>query len=349
MLKRPLLLAGLVFAASLPACDLASVPGRASPDEQARHPAAAPVVACVGYVEPATEIRRLAFKADGVVAKCDAEVGRAYRKGDVLISLDDRIETSAVALANAWLLIREAERDKALSGTHPALIEAAEASVRLQTEQHRFYRAELSRLEPLLAQKSTTHAEFARMFTEVQQCSHRLARAEAELTSLKNAVRPEDARLAESRVVEARAQLAMARQRLEDTTLRAPFDGAVLEVFRREGEAARAADPEPAVLFADTSRLRIRVEVDDRHVASLAAGQKAVVSGRGFGERTYPGHVVFVKLVMGKKTVFTRSAAERKDLDVVQAFVETDEPLAAPVGLEVEVILSTDPRPPEHR
>jgi HlyD family secretion protein len=344
MSKRPLLFAGLVLIATVPACDLASLPGRPSPDGPARR-AAVPVVACVGYVEPATEVRRLASKADGVIARCDAEVGRAYRKGDVLIALDNRVETAAVDLAGAGLLIREAERDKALSGAHSALIEAAEASVRLQTELERFYKAELGRLEPLLIQKSTSRAEYDRMFTEVQQCSHRLARAEAELTSLKKAVRPEDAKLVEARVIEAHAQLAIARQRLDDTILRAPFDGVVLEVLRREGEAARAADPEPAVLFADITHLRVRVEVDDRYVATLAAGQKAVVSGRGLGERTYPGHVVFVKAVMGKKTVFTRSAAERKDLDVVQAFVETDEPLAAPVGLEVEVIVSTESQP----
>jgi HlyD family secretion protein len=344
MSKRPLLLAGLVLAASAPACDLAS-----APDGPARQAAAAPVVACVGYVEPLTEVRRLAFKADGVIARCVAEVGRAYRKGDVLIALDNRVETASVDLASAGLLIREAERDKALSGTHPALIEAAEATVLLQTELKRFYKAELGRLEPLLAQKTTSRAEYDRMYTEVQQCSHRLSRAEAELTSLKKAVRPEDARLAEARVVEARNLLALARLRLDDTTLRAPFDGVVLEVLRREGEAARAADPEPAVLFADTSHLRVRIEVDDRQVATLAPGQKAVVSGRGLGERTYHGHVAFVKAVMGKKTVFTRSAAERKDLDVVQAFVETDEALAAPVGLEVEVIVSTDPQPSGRR
>jgi HlyD family secretion protein len=346
MSKRHLLLAGLVLVASPPALYLATAPGRPAPDGEARPPTAAPVVACVGYVEPVTEVRRLAFKADGVIARCDAEVGRAYRKGDALMSLDDRDEAAAVAVAAAGLRVREAERDKALSGAHPALVEAAGASVRLFHEQFRFYRAELARLEPLLARNSTSRAEFDRMFTEVQQCAHRLARAEAELASLKGAVRPEDVCLAEARVAEARELLALARQRLADTTLRAPFDGVVLEVLRREGEAARAADPEPAAVFADTSRLRVRVEVDDRHVAALAAGQKAVVSGRGLGDRTYPGHVVLVKAVMGKKTVFTRSASERKDLDVVQAFVETDEPLTAPAGLEVEVVVSTEPRPP---
>jgi HlyD family secretion protein len=350
MSKRLPLLAGLVLAVAATVFYLATnTPGGPLSEGRKRDPAAAPVVACVGYVEPVTEVRGLAFKAGGVIARCDAEVGRGYRKGDVLISLDDRVEAAAVAVAAAELHVREAERDKALSGTHPALVEAAEASVRLLTEQLRHSRAELARLEPLLAKNSASRAEVDRMFTDVQQSSHRLVRAEAELASLTKVVRPEDIRLAEARVDEARELLALARHRLADMTLRAPFDGIVLEVLRREGEAAKAADSEPALLFADTSRLRVRIEVDDRYVATVAAGQKAVVSGLGLGDRVYPGHVVFVKSVMGKKTVFTRSASERKDLDVVQAFVVTDAPLAAPIGLEVEVVVSVDTRLPSRR
>jgi HlyD family secretion protein len=348
MSKRLLLLASLMLAASAPAFYLATAPGRPVPEVKARRPAAA-LVACIGYVEPVTEVRRLSFKVDGVIASCPADVGRAYREGDVLAALDDRDEAAAVAVAASSLLVREAERDKVLSGTHPALVESAEASVGLLSEQLRHSRTELARLEPLLARESTTRAEFDRISTEAYQGSHRLAQALAVLASLKNAVRPEDRRLAESRVSEGRALLELARQRLADMTLRAPFDGIVLEMLRREGEAIRAIDPEPAVLFADTSRLRVRVEVDDRSVASLAAGQAAVVSGRGLGDRSYHGRVVLVKAIMGKKTVFTRSASERKDLDVVQAFVETDEPLAAPVGLEVEVLISTEPPAPGRR
>jgi HlyD family secretion protein len=40
---------------------------------------------------------------------------------------------------------------------------------------------------------------------------------------------------------------------------------------------------------------------------------------------------------MGKKTVFSRVATERKDLEVIQVLVDLDEPLAAPVGLQVDV------------
>jgi HlyD family secretion protein len=40
---------------------------------------------------------------------------------------------------------------------------------------------------------------------------------------------------------------------------------------------------------------------------------------------------------MGKKTLFARTATERKDLDVVQVIIEMSGEFHPPVGLEVDV------------
>jgi hypothetical protein len=77
--------------------------------------------------------------------------------------------------------------------------------------------------------------------------------------------------------------------------------------------------------------------VDERFVAGLRAGQRATVFGRGLGDREYRGGIILVKSIMGKKTVFSRSATERKDLDVVQVLIELPLGFAAPIGLEVDV------------
>ena len=81
----------------------------------------------------------------------------------------------------------------------------------------------------------------------------------------------------------------------------------------------------------------MRAEIDERFVAGLRPGQWAVIRGRGLGDREYLGRVVLIKSIMGKKTVFSRSSTERKDLDVVQVMVEMQAAFRAPIGLEVEV------------
>ena len=109
----------------------------------------------------------------------------------------------------------------------------------------------------------------------------------------------------------------------------------MLEIFKREGEGARNLDP--VIVFGDESRAVVRAEIDERYVHRLEAGLAATVYGAGLGPRRTIGRVTTVKRLMGKKTVFTREAAERKDLDVLQVLIEMPADFVAPMGLQVDV------------
>jgi HlyD family secretion protein len=107
----------------------------------------------------------------------------------------------------------------------------------------------------------------------------------------------------------------------------------------------RLTDEEPAILFADLGRLRVRAEVDERFVHELHAGMPAEIYGRTLGKDIHQGAVTLVKRVMGPKTVFARSAVERVDLDVVQLFVDMPADFQAPVGLRVDVRIDASAPP----
>jgi HlyD family secretion protein len=306
-------------------------------DLQARPPDTESSIQGIGFVEPVTEVRKLVFKVNGVIARCRAEVGHLYKKGEVLMELDDREQRAAISVAESDWRLAEFEREKVLSGIHPRQIESAARKVELLTEQLRYWQKEHERSKELITRGSLSRADFDKTFTESCQRKTELQQAEADLRLLQDHVRVEDCNLAAAKVKAAKAKLDLARQHQEDTILRAPCDGSVLELMKREGEGARLFDSEPVAIFGDTSRLQIRTEVDERFVDGLTAGQGAVVFGRGLGESRYPAHVVLIKKIMGKKTVFSHSASERKDLDVLQLMIRTEAELFAPVGLEVDV------------
>jgi hypothetical protein len=83
----------------------------------------------------------------------------------------------------------------------------------------------------------------------------------------------------------------------------------------------------------------VPAEVDERFVSQLAVGHEAIVTGCGQGCQDFFGHVTLVKPVMGKKTIFTHDAAERKNLDVIQVLIDLPEDLSAPLALQVEVAI----------
>jgi HlyD family secretion protein len=293
----------------------------------------------IGFVEPVTEVRKLVFKVNGVIARCPAEIGRFYKAGDVLMELDGREQLAAVALAEADWKLSLSEGDKILIGINPHQIEAASHKVEVLKEQVRYWEREHDRAKTLLTRSSMSPAEYDKTLTERTQRRSELQQAKSDLRNLQHFVREEDQRLAEAKVVLAKAKLDLARQQHEDTILHAPFDGTVLELLKREGEGSRLFDPEPIVMFGDTSRLRVRAEFDERFVAGMRIGQRTTVFGRGLGAGEYPGRVVLIKPIMGKKTVFSRSSTERKDLDVLQIIIEMEPNFCAPVGLEVDVKL----------
>ncbi len=290
-----------------------------------------------GYVEPASELRRLVFKTDGVIGECPVDVGQVVRRGEVIISLVNAEHRAAVAVAEQELRVAIAQRDKALSGAHECQILAAQRKCDLLIEQARHDKKHFERVANLLKSKASTQEDFDRAQSDWRRSELSLRQAEAELMQLKKIVRPEDKQLVESQVALAQSRLASEKQRLANTMLVAPFDGTVLEIIKREGEGAR--NLEPVVVFGDESQLRVRAEIDERYVHCLQVGQTATVHGAGLGSSRAVGRIITVKRLMGKKTVFTHEATERKDLDVLQVLIEMPQGFAAPVGLQVDVDL----------
>src|SRR5262249_10186985 len=157
------------------------------------------------------------------------------------------------------------------------------------------------------------------------------------LQHLHNLITPERRLVAERQVDLASARRDQAAEILADMKLIAPTNGTILEILKREGEAVSSMTHEPTIIFGDLSHLRVRAEIDERYIRLLKQGQRAVISGRTLNEQKFTGKVTMVKGLMGKRTVFTRSSEERKDLDVLQVFIEMEKNFSAPAGLKVDV------------
>lgn len=295
----------------------------------------------VGYIEPATEVRRLAFKHPGVISKCLVQVGQRVKKDDLLMCLSDAEERAAMTKAETMVALTKAELAQTLAGIHPSQISAQRAALEAAKAEAEYAKKNLKRQQTLATGNASTQSD--RDLAEMQmQTKETLVRQhEAELDHFVNYLRLEDRAVMEAKVQQAEAQLAEAQATLAGMELRAPFDGTVLEILQREGNPAHTLFTEPVMVFADLSRLSVRAEIDETYALRLKEGQAAVVRTRDEGRREIPGRVRTVKNVMGKKTVFSKTATERKDLDVIQVLVDLPENTMLPVGLEVDVRIKT--------
>ena len=290
----------------------------------------------IGYVEPVSEVRRLAFKHPGILGEFKTQIGQQVNAGDILAVQQNAEEQSAVAVAESQLLAANADLEKILAGLHPYEIEAKKNAQRVIALDAEYAHRKLERISQLQNNKFASEDEhdLAETSAKLKQADNR--RLNAEIRYMTNYVRDVDKQAATSKAAVANAQLQAAKQRLSETLLTSPINGTVLENILRVGESTYSAgSPEPVLLIGDLSKLRVRAEVDENYALDLHPGQKAVLFGRGLGQREIPAHVILVKNIMGKKTVFAKTATERKDIDVIQVFIEPDSPLHVPVGLEV--------------
>ena len=294
-------------------------------------------VEAIGYVEPISEIRQLTFKTGGIIDHCRVKLGDRVGKGDLLMSVVSSREAVALEVAKQELQVARADEARILRGVSGHEIDVAKFKADAIRKRMAFLQQEYERIRRLEGSKTATLSELQRIEADLNSAKSELAAAEAEVAHLADYVLPEEKQLAAARVQLADAKVRQQEEELRNTQLFAPLDGTVLEILKREGESVSPFLREPVLLFADLSTYRVRAEVDERYVHRVKIGQEATVYGRNLGDRTYRGKVALVKKLMGSKTVFARSATERKDLEAVQVLIDMEPTFSAPSGLRADV------------
>lgn len=299
------------------------------------------VIHAVGYLEPRDRLRRLAFEGQGVIVELKYKIGDQIKAGEVIARLDDRLERSQLALAEVNLAMTVAKRDRVFSGAHPDAIRAAKESHRLAGLELAHRESERKRYQLLRDKRGVSGVVMDGADFDADASMARLGVVSAELEYLRNQVRPEDRILLDSEVEVARAEVDRARVVLAKKALTAPVDGMIAEIFLHEGESISAISDEPVVLFTPTGPLEVRAEVDESFVGKIRVGAKAAVKVSNSASKLN-GKVRQIKSVMGRKSVFSRDASERMDLQICEVRIELEAAPPWPVGFEVEIEIEAD-------
>jgi RND family efflux transporter MFP subunit len=272
---RPLVVLSLALGlASFAACgDTSSAASRAAA------PAAAPVKVVRLQLEPlarsvtvsgtlaAEEQVTLSFKVTGRVENLRVDLGSIVHKGEVIASLTPtdfelRLRQSDAALqqARARLGLDPSGESDAVDADQTSLVRQARAAMNEARRQR-------ERVATFVGRGISAKAdlEAADAALEIAEGRHQDALEE---------VRNRQAVLAQRR-----SEVAIARQQLDDTTLRAPIEGVVRErqVFAGEYRAAGT----PIVTLVRQHPLRLQLAVPERAATMLRVGQAVRVTVEG--------------------------------------------------------------------
>jgi HlyD family secretion protein len=140
----------------------------------------------------------------------------------------------------------------------------------------------------------------------------------------------------EGKLTMALIDLRGAQAALDNLTIRAPIAGTVLQLGVRAGEVASPSGPQPLVVLGDLSKLRVRVELDERDIGSIKAGQPVVVRSAAFPARDFDGTVSSIAQIIGLGSFGARGQSSFTDIDVAEVVVELAEPGPLVVGMKVD-------------
>jgi multidrug resistance efflux pump len=306
----------------------------AAPAVEARVLAAAP-----GLVEAISEEIRVSAQVGGRLQTVLVEENDRVTAGQVIGIVENADYRARVASAEAVIRQREAEALRVHNGARDQERKDAAAALREAEAVLDNAKADESRRRGLFNEAVIARAELDTAVQQAKVAQARTDSARERLSLLEAGSRDEERAQADAQVALARASLAEARAVLEKTFIRSPIDGIVLRKHHRAGESVSTQFDSPIVTLADRSRVRVRVDVDEADVANLRVGEPAYVTADAFGDRRFPGHVVRIGQVLGKKNVRTDEPTERVDTKILETLVELDDGHELPLGLRVQAFI----------
>jgi RND family efflux transporter MFP subunit len=210
---------------------------------------------------------------------------------------------------------------------------AGQALVQLDERQ---YRAALDQARANLTRARANIDLERKELVRAQQLFQRNVLSRAELD-----VRENRLRVAEAEVAQLQAAVTRAEVDLEDTVIRAPTAGVILEKFKEVGEIAVPGGFEGSgelIRMANLEDLRAELDVNEADLSRVALGQPAEVKPDAYPDKTYAARVV---------KLYPQINRQKGTLKVEVGIIDADEWLRPDMSVRITFLAEAQPAPAE--
>jgi HlyD family secretion protein len=222
----------------------------------------------------------------GTVRSIETREGTAVKAGQVMARLGDEEQRAAVAQARAALAEAQARLAQLAVLSAPSSAQAlkqAEANLVLADEEYK-------RVKRLFDRGYFSQAKLEE--AERNLAVARAARESALLQATSNNPKGADYALAVARRDQAHAALEVAQARLDNTVIRAPAAGTVLRRLAEPGDVVQQG--KKLFELSVAGETQVVLNVDEKNIGLLAAGQKAQVSADAFPGRSFDAELFYI-------------------------------------------------------
>lgn len=230
------------------------------------------VLELTGDVVP-IESAQISATVEGPVGFLPWREGDRVTAGQRLVGIDRELFRADVAAAEASLALARAKLDDLKAGTRREEIDKAVQDVRDAEQNATFERSDYGRITQLVESGALSPEEGDKARVRMIASEARLKSARIQLEMLEAGHTPTAIAVQAAAVKEAEAKLGVARARLDECQIHAPFGGIVTRVFVRQGDMA--AMKTPLLALADLDTLVVRCAVPEAYASEVRTGMTA--------------------------------------------------------------------------
>lgn len=317
-------------------------------------------IASLGVVECAERESSVAPAVSGVVTEVRVKVGDVVKKGDVLLTIDDRLPRAELIRLESAVPVKQAAIDRwhALPRAEdlPPLVAAeasasameASAKVEVESREDDLRRIEAALKNQAKSERDVLSARFAvdDSKAKLAEASATVARAKADLAKAQAGGWKPDLAIAQAELNQQQASVEALRVELDRYTVRAPRDGTILRRDVEAGELVGTGSTKTMLVLGDLSTLHVRAQVDEEDIALVKSGSKAIGRTRGVLVADLPLTIVRIEPFARGKSQLSGTNVERVDTRVIEVVLAigggvgtTNHPLYP--GLAIDVYLES--------
>ncbi|HXF06356.1 MAG TPA: efflux RND transporter periplasmic adaptor subunit [Blastocatellia bacterium] len=265
-----------------------------------------PILSAGGYIIARNQVE-VGAKITGRVVALEVKEGDVVRAGQVIARLDDEEIRAQVRQAEANLAAARARLAELEAGSRPQEIDRARAEMLRAEADVKNAELNLRRLERLVEAGVVDRQRLddARARYEMATAALRAAQENYELVRI--GPRPEQIELARAQVHQAESALAYARAQLENTVIRAPVSGTVLDRYVDLGEmvtigftSTRGAK-QALISLADVTDLQVELDISEADIARVKLQQPTTITPDAYPDRRYRGVVEYISAVADRQ------------------------------------------------
>lgn len=259
-------------------------------------PAVASVLDATGYIVAAHKIQ-LASKVIGKIAWIGVDKGDRVTEGQVIVRLEDEEYKASLNTAIGQLDSLAARLAEAKNGSRPEEIQRAQADLDQAKADRKNAQVSLDRTRRLVEEGVSARQALDDAVARMDGFENRVKSLERTLELARLGPRKEVISAIEGNIREAQGRVDLAQTQLNNTIIRAPIRGTILERNVEKGEFVTtgfsgASGPKGFVVsLADLNDIEVELDINQSDFAKLHFGQKAILFTDAYPDKKYNGAI----------------------------------------------------------